>query len=165
MQNYEGCHILFSGRSPAPLAKVLAQIGVDIANGIGTGHSSRSQRRTCCGFVGRKSARRGLRRCSRRRQPFGDAAADVAGVTRGPLRRLAKVRADLVVAAAAGIHERPNLVIALPGAVTLGGVGNLVGEKSEESSVAFLPEQDAVRRITVTPRSAGLLIVLFDGLG
>ena len=68
------------------------------------------------------------------------------------------------MAAAAGIHERTDFVIALPGAVTFGSVGNLVGEEAQQSSIALLPEQNTVRRISVPTGSACLLVILFNRL-
>src|SRR5216683_2386672 len=63
-------------------------------------------------------------------QPLRRAAADIARAAGGPLRSLAEVIADFFVAAIVRLHERANGVIALPGAVAFGGVGDLVGEKS-----------------------------------
>ncbi len=80
-----------------------------------------------------------------------------------PLWGFSKVVADFFVAAIVRFNKRADGVIALPGAVALGGVGDLVGEKSEQTGVLFLPEHDAVGGLAIASGASGFLVILLDG--
>ena len=80
-----------------------------------------------------------------------------------PLGSLPEVIADFFVAAIVRLHKSADGVIALPGAVALGGVGDLVGEKSEQAGVLFLPEHDAVGGLAIASGASGFLVILLDG--
>ena len=69
------------------------------------------------------------------------------------------------MAALFGFHEGANDVVALPGAVALGRVADLVGEIAEQAGVLLLPQQDAIGGIAIAAGAAGLLIILLDRFG
>ena len=106
-----------------------------------------------CGFGGQRS-----------REPFGHAAADVAGIAAGPFRELAEVGADVEMAAAAALYKIADVTVALPGAVTLGGILKLIDEIREQAGILGLPEKDAIGGQPVPSCAAGLLINLLQRL-
>ena len=59
-------------------------------------------------------------------------------------------------------RETPDLVIALPRALLLRGVGDLVDEISQQADIALLPQQETVRGFAITPGASGFLVILLD---
>jgi len=51
---------------------------------------------------------------------------------------------DLLVAAPSGLRKVPDRMVALPGALFLAGVFNLVDEISEQPGIPVLPKQSAI---------------------
>src|SRR5258708_207827 len=99
------------------------------------------------------------------REPLGRVAAYITGFARTPFWDLAKVRADLAMAASSRLGIPANFVIALPGALLFRRIGDLVDKIGQQSHVALLPQQDAISRLPIAPCASGLLIVLLDRLG
>ena len=56
-------------------------------------------------------------------------------------------------------------MVALPGTLALRGIGDLVGEVSQQAGVFLLPEHHAVGGAAVAPGAACLLVVLFNRFG
>src|SRR5271169_2511920 len=61
--------------------------------------------------------------------------------------------------------EAKNGVIALPRALFLLRIDNLVDEIDQQAHIAPLPEQDAIRRLPITPGAPRLLVILLDRFG
>src|SRR5439155_16591391 len=97
-------------------------------------------------------------------EPVRNGAAHIAHPTGFPFWCLAEVYADLPVTALAGFGEPPHCVIALPGALFLSRVRELVDEMRQQPDVALLPQQRTVGRLAVASGAARLLIILLDRL-
>ena len=72
---------------------------------------------------------------------------------------------NLAVTAALGICKTANGVIALPGAFFLDRVGDLIDKVRQQCRVPLLPEQYAIRGVSITPGTSGFLVILLDGFG
>jgi hypothetical protein len=72
------------------------------------------------------------------------------------------VRANLAMPATIGLREPADGVIALPGALPLLLVLQLIDEVRQQSDVAILPKQRAIGRESVTTCASGFLIKLLD---
>ena len=62
-------------------------------------------------------------------------------------------------------HEGAHHVVALPGSLTLRRVGDLLDKMGKQTGIALLPEQNAVRGLSVAARATRFLVVLLDRLG
>src|SRR5579863_4333485 len=156
MHHNEGRHGAFLGCRPAPFTKILAQSGIDFRGLRGRRRSVR--------FATFAFAVAAATLCDRRpsAEPLRAAPANVARPARCPFRILAEMDTDLPMAAVAGIHEGADLVIALPRPLFFDGILDLPDEMGQQPSVLLLPEQNAIGGLTVAPRTARLLIVLFN---
>src|SRR5271154_1344350 len=136
-----------------PLPQILAQF-------LGLGARRRSANRlqrqpflaSHCGFPRRR----------RPHQPLRYAAAHIAGVTSLPLRSFPEVRTNLPVTAAFRLHKLADDAISLPRPVALLRVRNLIGKKSQQPGIFFLPQQNAIRTLAIAPRPSRLLVILLN---
>ena len=69
---------------------------------------------------------------------------------------------NLAVAAATRFGEAADSAIALPGPFLFRRIGHLLNEVGQQGRVPLLPEQQALRGMTVATSSSGLLVVLLD---
>src|SRR5437773_1585507 len=74
----------------------------------------------------------------------------------------AEVFADLPLAAGIRIGEGSDDVVAVPCAVPLLGIADLLHEMGQQRGVLFLPEQNAVGGIAIATGTPGFLVVLLD---
>src|ERR1700689_692459 len=139
-------------RESPPLTKIFTQFRVHFCNGgLGGGfwRVRARERNSCCGFL----------RCWPLRlncicKPIESAAAGIARVAFFKFWVLAKMRANLAMTAVCRFHKIPNGVIALPGAIFFGGIGQLSNEISEQSRVSLLPKHNTVRGLSVAARAS-----------
>src|ERR1700752_2028287 len=75
------------------------------------------------------------------------------------------MRADLTMAAVVRFREISDPVVSLPGTITLGSIGNLIGKETKQPGILLAPQHHAIGRIPIAPSAPCLLIKLFDGLG
>ncbi len=75
------------------------------------------------------------------------------------------MQTNLPMAAAVRFNESADGVVALPGALLLGRVGDLPDEVRQQASVALLPQQNAIRRKPVASGASRLLVILLDRFG
>src|SRR5580692_9872535 len=101
----------------------------------------------------------------KRGEERGHAAAYITGIARGPLRSLPKMQADFTMTAIRRFHETADGVVALPGALFLGGVRNLLDEICQQTSIPFLPQQEAIGGQAIATSAASFLVILLDRLG
>src|SRR5260370_35241851 len=77
-------------------------------------------------------------------QPVRSCRAGIAIAAGLPFGFLAKVQANVALAALAGLHETLDFVITLPGAGFLRGVFDFADKKGVQAGVCFLPERTAI---------------------
>src|SRR5262249_19285191 len=115
VHHHERGHGLALGLLPSPLAKSRENLGIH--RELRCSRDSAPSRRSIGGRYCRSLARG---------EPIQFHTADVAGSAGFPFRSLAKVEADLAMAAARGFDEAAHGVIALPGALFLRGILGLL---------------------------------------
>src|SRR5258708_15820601 len=94
------------------------------------------------------------------REPLRRRDAHIARSTGLPLWRLAEVGAYLQMAARLPFNKLPDLVIALPRALFLQRISDLIDEVCQQSYITLLPQQDAIGGQSITPCAASFLVVL-----
>jgi len=155
-----GNTLLLRGGSP-PLAKVFAEFWIHFSNGhFGLRFSRLRPHGNSCQYRGPTARRPFYVRfiC----HPMQFDTARIACIALSKFWVLAKMRANLAMAAVCRFHKIPNGVIALPGAIFFGGIGQLSNEISEQSRVSLLPKHNTVRGLSVAARASGFLIILLD---
>ena len=73
------------------------------------------------------------------------------------------MQTDLEVPALWLRHKPLDFVISLPGSFLLGRIQDLADEVSVQSGIAWLPQQEAVGRVTIAPGAPRFLVILLDG--
>ena len=72
------------------------------------------------------------------------------------------MRTNLPVPALLRLHKFPDNPVPLPRPVPLLRVQNLIGKKSQQPRIFFLPQQNAVRTRAVASGPACLLVILLN---
>ena len=116
---------------------------------------------------GRKTlSRRKLRQLGAYRlaQPLRFRAAMIAIAATLPFRSFPEVQANLALATARRVHEAADHAFPFRRPLALRIIRNLIDEVFQKDEVALLPKQHAIRRTSISPRAARLLVILLDRL-
>src|SRR5882724_5676058 len=141
-------------KAAPPFTQILAQFRIFIAScvAVGSRHLSRYN------WNGRHSFRHNrsspflfANGSGHNREPRRLIPANIARFTRCPLWRLSKMRAYLMVAATRRFHKTAYRPIAFPSALFFLLIAELHDKISQQPNILFLPEQDAVGWLSITP--------------
>src|SRR5438067_11519150 len=70
------------------------------------------------------------------------------------------MKADVAMAATGCLSIMANVMVTLPGPLLFRRIGNLVNEICQQANVTSLPQQDAIRRLTIASGAARFLVIL-----